>query len=182
MDTAGESALQYAERLGLFLGHRHHTFSPQSCLASLRSSISNISVDWKENEDLHDDIQFPSSIVAYDRELLASSAQNEPECVKQTNIQSEQDLLLELPDMGPGSSTDSEAYSNIMQIMPNNCLITQYLPLISVDEREDQGLCFPPHIDRLHQALLHKVTNECIEASKSFNPLKSGIKADPEVG
>ncbi|KAM3511488.1 hypothetical protein MY11210_004846 [Beauveria gryllotalpidicola] len=83
--------------------------------------------------------------------------------------------------MRPDSSIDTEAFLRIIGIAPVNCLATQHLPLISVDQKRDQGLDFPPHVDRLHQALLYKVNNERIMAPKDVRvlyPNEVDTKAD----
>lgn len=167
MDNLPETALQYSQKHGLFHSHRHVTFSPQRCLASIQTCLDS-PTNLFEDEGLSDNIDFPNSAEIFGTDLLTSGVQDEPVHIVQTAPPFSypsgtiHDMLLGLPDMGQGYLTDAKHFSDISGIAPRKCLATQYLPLISIDRKKDEGLDFPPYVDRLHQALQYKVDNEPI--------------------
>lgn len=177
MNISEESALQYAQRHGLFHSHRHDAFSPQSCLTGIKCSLDDHVSIFHQDESLLHELEIPKTVSDIDQELLKEDAQEKLLTTAQTTSPFSyrsgtlHDLLLELPVMTPDSSIHTDVFLRAIGIFPINRLAEQYLPLISVDPRRDQGLDFPPHADRLHQALLYKVNNERIMAPKNLGYL-----------
>lgn len=183
MENAEESALQYAERLGLFY-RRLDTFSPRACLASLHHGLDS-SRKSIEDESLFNCIDLPSSTIQFDIEPLNPVAQNESRHSPQTPTLFStgllNDLLLELPDMGVGSSIHCDEFYKIIGIRSSYDLAKQYLPLLSVDRKRDESLDFPPHVDRLNQALSYKVDYEKILPPNDIGGQDDGSTAVPDV-
>ncbi len=187
MNNTQESALKYAQRHGLFHSHRHGTFSPQSCLASIQNCLDEPVTESFKDAAPSENIDFPRNSIEFD-ERLTEDVQGEPGSILQTRSPfsyrsgSLHDLLLELPEMGPSSPIVFKHLSDILGFIPSNWLATQYLPLISVDQKTDEGLDFPRHINRLHQALQYKVDSEQVENLKSrHNICDDEVKTNQEV-
>ncbi|KAJ6780356.1 hypothetical protein PWT90_06551 [Aphanocladium album] len=184
MDDDQMSALTYAERNGLFYSHRHDAFSPQACLARLQSSLDVSSKDLFDHGSLQCNIDLTESSINFDVEHLVDGLSKEVETSTETTWPFARDrihdLLVELPEIE--TSTNDDNTSSVTTLGSTTCLSAQFLPLISVDRKRDEGLDFPLHMDRLHHALAYKVDYEQLASSTAVQALlEDGINTDLEL-
>lgn len=165
MENDTESAIEYARRNGLFCHHGEGIFSPHAYIEQIQGSIDRTPPG---DEALLSERDIQTN---FDKDEDLDVGSNEPPrsirvpCMDRYQLI--QSMLLEAPDLGPAAS-HLKQYSEAMSAMLCPNLFKANLPLASADVREDQGLEFPPHIHRLHQALRLEVENEQI----SFTALR----------
>lgn len=188
MENTQESAWEYAQRHGLFRSHRHDTFNPQSCSASIENCLDNAVTESFKDYSPSKSPNLSKDSIEFDPERLTEGLQNEARSILQTRslFSNRSDfphgLLLELPDMEPSSLMNCHQLSDILDFAPSNWLATQYLPLISVDQKKDEGLDFPPHVDRLHEALQYKADNEhVVDANDLHRICERRARSNDEV-
>lgn len=188
MDNTQDSALKYAQKHGLFRSHRHDAFTIQSCLASIQNCLDNTATESFKDDSLGEDPSLSKDSIEFDQECLTEGLRNEARSILQTRSpfsyrsDSLHGLLLELPDMEPSSLTNCHHVSDIFEFAPSNWFATQYLPLISVDQKKDEGLDFPPHVDRLHEALQYKVDDENVVNTNGLHSIcERRARANDEV-
>ncbi|KAJ3493430.1 hypothetical protein NLG97_g4733 [Lecanicillium saksenae] len=184
MDDNHESAIQYAEKNSLFHSHRQDAFAPEACLARLHSSFDVPPENLLNHESIPDKIELRVNSEIFDTETLIHGPLDVSEAPAQTirlfTAERIHGLLVEVPEIE--RAINYENYPSITERAFDACLSKQYLPLISVDGKKDHGLAFPPHVDRLHQALLYKVDYE--KPSPPIHvqsPVKGGINTDSEL-
>lgn len=170
MALDSNSGLQYGRKHGLFLNHRSKQFSWESCIAGIQHSVDPNIADSMQEELRYGIMEITAQALTENEELtpvaVGSTAQIITPASHNTIHALPESLLLELPDLGPAVESELTEYAKSTAFMQYHCLVKQRLPLLPVDVKNDQGMAFPPHMDRLHRAMLLKVDNERITTTR----------------
>lgn len=156
--------MQYAHKHGLFCSHRHGRFLPYSCIAHVQTTATGEPAGLLHEAAIFQFTDKAASAITYDQEDVVQAVTT-PDGATQANTHAvcnatpNQGLLLEIPDLGTGL----QHYRDSVAAKRYPRLSVERLPLLPVDVSNDEGLEFPPHMDRLHQALILKVDNEKTE-------------------
>lgn len=161
-----ETADEYGRRENCFINHRRHPFTSQTYIEDLKRTKETTEADGLVAEPglqtaVLPNAQLPEEVFdehQHHRKNLEKFLQDTPGPFSlSTNGPLTQELLIPVEELDLGYCLDHDVqdYLRLVSAKRHGNPLKQWLPLISTRSKRDEGLDFPPDINRLW-ALLHR--------------------------